>query len=92
MATVESTWVDNGLKQASVDLSCPAERIQFVVEKRRDGTSCNGSEVAAHGCGKELKYACKGRTWQRAGQVMEYRSAPNEPLPPRASDEPDAGL
>lgn len=70
VVTVESAWQADGLKNASFDLQCPAEKVEMTVLKRNDGLGCFGSKVGARGCGKQTTYECdNARTWHRSAEV-----------------------
>jgi hypothetical protein len=70
--TVESAWQDNGLRTATFDLQCPAEKIEISVLNRNDGLGCLGSKVGARGCGKQTQYECdNARSWHRSGEISK---------------------
>jgi hypothetical protein len=76
VVTVESAWQADGLKNASFDLQCPAEKVEMTVLKRNDGLGCLGSKVGARGCGKQTTYECdNARTWHRSAEVSTVTPA-----------------
>lgn len=74
-ATVESTFKDNGLKNAAFDLQCPEDQIEMTVLKRNDGLGCLGSKVGTRGCGKQTTYECdNARNWHRSAEVSSVEA------------------
>lgn len=68
--TVESSFDGRGMNQATGDLDCPKEKIQYKILNRNDGLGCNLSQVEASGCGKKALYNCDAaQQWVLSGQV-----------------------
>jgi hypothetical protein len=74
--TVESSFEGRGLNQATSDLDCAKEKIQYKILNRNDGLGCNLSQVEATGCGKKALYNCDAQQqWVRSGQVKSFPTA-----------------
>ena len=58
--TTEGSFRERGMKAASFQLNCPEEKLTLRTMRRREGLSCEGSEVAVSGCGRivSVTYVC----------------------------------
>ena len=74
--TVESSFDARGMTQATSDLECQKEEIQYKILNRNDGLGCNLSQVEASGCGKKALYNCDAaQQWILSGKVKSIPTA-----------------